>query len=107
MTVHRRLNNPESCIICARRADGIAVGRPDNLGWFCEECGLDRAKEAIKMPAKQFDIFEKRACEQVAELCGTSTVTLSAQELPDFIQWAVENFAEQIRAQVQSGKPPF
>jgi ribosomal protein L37AE/L43A len=101
-----RLNNPQSCFLCRRRADGLAVGAPQKLGWFCSECGIPLAKEAYKMPAKELDVFEQRACAKVAELC-TGPVTLSNEELPAFVAWAVQEFSQAIRKEIESGDPPF
>jgi hypothetical protein len=81
----------------------MAVGKPDRLGWYCSECGPERAKEALSM-GKQLDAVEKRAAQRVAELCGTS-VTLEPKELPDFITWAVEEFAKAMRQEVKEGVP--
>ena len=103
-----RINNPESCICCARRSDGLAVGRPNQLGWYCNECGPDLAKIALKMAAKrELDIYERRACAQVAELCGTSEITLNKDELADFIAWAVTEFGTEIRKQIDGNEAPF
>lgn len=94
------------CFICHRRSDGLAVGSPTKLKWFCADCGIPLALEASKM-AKELDVFEQRACEQVAELCGTSQITLNKDELPAFVQWAVKEFGEAVRKEIEGGKPPF
>lgn len=98
-----RINNPQACIVCGRRADGMAVGEPDRLGWYCEECGVDKAKEALSM-GRALDAVEKRACVKVAELCGTS-VTLNTDEMAEFVEWAVEEFAKAMRQEVKEGVP--
>jgi hypothetical protein len=98
-----RLNNPELCIVCARRADGMAVGKPDRLGWFCIECGPERAKEALAM-GRKLDEVEKRAAKRVAALCDTA-ITLEPKELPEFVEWAVQEFAKAMRQEVKEGVP--
>jgi hypothetical protein len=102
-----RLNNPESCICCARRANGLAVGRPDKLGWFCKDCNVDLAKKALHMKNRDFDTLEKLAAEQVASQAGDGDITLTPQEMPDFIVWAVKSFADTMRQHVEDGKAPF
>jgi hypothetical protein len=81
----------------------MAVGKPDRLGWFCSECGVERAKEALAM-GRKLDEVEKRAAKRVAELCSTA-VTLEPQELPEFVEWAVEEFAKAMRQEVKEGVP--
>jgi len=103
-----RLNNPESCICCSRRADGMAVGRPGKLGWFCNDCGAEMAKVALNLiETRKFDVFEQRAAARVADLIAQQDMTLSKDELPDFIKWAVQEFSTAIRAELESGRPPF
>lgn len=106
MTQSARLDNPESCFVCSRRADGLAVGKPDKLAWFCETCDADLAKIALKAKPQDFDAFELRACQAVASLCG-GEVRLEPVDLPQFIQWAVDEFSKAVRLEVESGKPPF
>jgi len=103
-----RINNPEVCIVCARRADGLAVGHPRRLGWFCNECGPVLAKKALHMTEhRKFDPFEERAAASVAALVGTSTITLSQEELAEFITWAVKEFGEALAKEIDAGWPPF
>lgn len=109
-----RINNPHSCIVCARRADGTAVGKPPSqnfngrLGWYCSDCGPYLAKEVLLMADKpSFDVYEKRACETVAALCGMDEFTMTKAELPEFIRWAVTEFGNAIRAEIEAGSPPF
>lgn len=101
-----RINNPESCISCARRADGLAVGTPKKLGWFCNECGPDMAKIALAMHARDFDTVERRAASAVAEAAG-GALEVPADEAPQFVRWVVEQFAENMRKQFEAGAPPF
>lgn len=109
MTQHNpRINNSHLCISCSRRADGLAVGRPGHLGWFCNTCGPDLAQIALAMAkTPEFDIVEQRAANKVAELSGLSEFTLTASELPDFIKWAVTEFGEAVRKELEGKDVPF
>lgn len=106
MTFLNRLNNHHVCFMCGRRADGMAVGNPDRLGWYCNECGLERAKEAIRMP-KDMDVFEQRALQKVAASLPADQFNFPASELPQFIKWVIDDFGEAIRKEVDGGKAPF
>jgi hypothetical protein len=109
------LNNPESCFLCRRRADGVGVGTPKRQGWVCAECGIPLAKEAIKMSDKAFDAFEQRAIQAAGEAAGayldsigkTDLAQLTAAEWSVFCVTMVRSFGDAIRAEVESGKPPF
>lgn len=103
-----RVNNSEACISCSRRADGLAVGHPGKLGWYCKDCGSDLAKIALAMHTRDFDVVEKRAAEDVSAILDyTEPVVLTADEMPRFIRWAVTNFADKMRDAIASGAPPF
>lgn len=103
-----RINNPESCICCSRRADGLAVGRPERLGWFCSECGPDMARIALQMAqSKELDVYEQRAAAAVAEKLPATDFNFPAEDLPKFIGWTVREFADAIRKEIEGGKPPF
>ena len=103
-----RINNPEACIVCARRAAGLAVGfqgrRNIKLGWYCTECGPSNARSALSM--KNMDDVEQRACLKVAEEAGGDLV-IPAAELPAFIAWCVKSFAENMRRDIEEGGAPF
>jgi hypothetical protein len=101
-----RVNNSEACICCSRRADGLAVGQPSKLGWYCKDCGPDLAKIALALHARQFDAVEKRAACAIAEAAG-GPIDVPAQEAPAFILWVVEQFADRMRKDMASGAPPF
>ncbi len=106
MTKASRINNSESCICCARRADGVAVGKPGKLGFYCNDCGPDMAKIALAMHTRQFDDVEKRAAQAVAAAAG-GAIEVPITESPAFILWVVEQFAENMRRDMESGAPPF
>jgi hypothetical protein len=103
-----RINNPEACIVCARRADGLAVGwvtkKQTHLGWYCQQCGPSNARSALSM--KNMDIIEQRACLKVANEVGGDLV-IPAAELPAFISWCVKEFAENMRDEIENGGAPF
>lgn len=103
-----RLNNPDSCICCTRRTDGLAVGRPPKLAWYCNDCGPDLARIALQMQTRNLDAVEQRACLKVAEQCsGTESLTLQPNELPAFIAYLVKSFADQMRKDLEEGGAPF
>jgi ribosomal protein L37AE/L43A len=101
-----RINNPESCICCARRADGVAVGRPEKLAWYCLECGPEMAKIALAMHTRAFDALEKSAALAVANDAG-GAIEVPDTEAPAFILWVVEQFAQNMRKQIADGGAPF
>jgi hypothetical protein len=101
-----RVNNPESCISCSRRADGLAVGTPKKLGWYCMECGPDLAKIALALNTRQFDAVEKRAAEFVATEAG-GQIEVPATEAPAFILWVIEQFSNSMRKEIEGGGAPF
>jgi hypothetical protein len=101
-----RINNPESCICCARRPDGLAVGHPQKLGWYCLECGPDMAKIALAMTTRTFDAVEKRAAERVAHEAG-GAIEVPAAEAPAFVLWVVEQFSTSMRKEIEEGGGPF
>lgn len=94
----------EACIVCSRRHDGLAVGRPNRLGWYCLECGPSNARTALYM--KNMDGVEQRACLKVAEEID-GDITIPAAELPAFISWCVKMFAENMRRDIENGGAPF
>lgn len=106
--MNSRLNNVQLCFCCGRRADGWAVGRPGRLAWGCNQCGIDLVKVGLSMAgSKELDEFEKRACAKVAELVGTTEVTLNKDELAEFVGWAVKEFGDAVRKEIESGAAPF
>lgn len=58
-------------------------------------------------PTPEFDIVEQRAAKKVAELSGLSEFTLTAAELPDFVRWAVTEFGEAVRKELEGKDAPF
>ena len=102
-----RINNPESCVCCSRRADGLAVGRPQRLAWYCVECGPDLARIALQMVQRNMDAVEHRACVKVAEECGAEPLTIQPNELPAFISYVVKSFADTMRKDLENGGAPF
>lgn len=93
---------------CGRRAGSFAVGKPDKLLWYCDDCGVDVAKEVLEMKQKEFDVYEKRAAANVAKSLGNEPITLSPEEMTQFVSWAVEQFAINVRNQIISGNDvPF
>lgn len=103
-----RINNYNSCIVCGRLPDGLAVGSPSRLGWYCADCGPETARKAMDMVgSKAFDKWERDAIDAVAKLCGDADITMKSNEFRDFIAWAVENFGIEMRRIIDSGDAPF
>jgi hypothetical protein len=103
-----RINHYSVCIVCARRSDGLAAGKPGRLGWYCYRCGPELAREVLEMlKSKDLDPVEQRACETVAALCGVSEITLSAAELADFVAWAVKEFGDALRKEIEDAALPY
>jgi ribosomal protein L37AE/L43A len=102
-----RLNNPDSCICCIRRTDGLAVGRPGKLAWYCRDCGSDLARKALYMDNRNMDAVEQRACLKVAQDCGSDVITIEPDELPAFIAYVVKSFADTMRKDMEEGGAPF
>lgn len=99
----RPFNNINQCIVCRRRASGVAVGKPDKLGWLCHECGIERAKEVATMKEKAFDQLEKRAIQRIAEKIGED-LQCPKDELPQLIEWLIADFGEALKAEID---PPY
>lgn len=103
-----RINNPESCICCSRRADGVAVGKPGKLGWYCLECGPDMAKIAVEMNERMFDGVELRAIESVVnDAAGSEPVTIAPDEMHELVKWIIRAYAERMRNLIENGGAPF
>ncbi|MFG1340387.1 hypothetical protein [Xanthobacter autotrophicus] len=100
------INNEWVCIVCRRQADSIAVGRPGRLGWLCEECGPERAKDAYMMQ-REFYKYERRALEKVRAELMEGDLVVPDTELINFLEWLINTFGEKIREELDSGKPPF
>ena len=111
----KALNNPESCFICRRRADGFGVGKDKKVGWFCNECGTGLAKEVYQMTDRRFDVFEERAIEKAGQKAGeylddigkTDLTTLDQMEWRQFLSTVIRSFSDGIRHEVQTGDAPF
>lgn len=99
----RPFNNLSQCIVCRRRSSGVAVGKPDKLGWFCNECASERAKEITTMPDKKFDAVEKRAIAAVAQKIG-GDLQCPQSELPQLIEWLISDFGVALKAEID---PPY
>lgn len=102
----KQICNWDVCICCGRRSDNLAVGTQKKFGAYCFSCGPDMAKIALALHTREFDAVEKRAAHAVADLAG-GAIEVPAEEGPAFILWVVENFALDMRRQLESGAPPF
>jgi len=101
-----RINNDEACVVCARRSDGVAVGQPGRLGWYCFECGPVNAWKVVYMDPRDLDTVEQRACLKVAEiLChGNEPLEISAAEVPAFLAYVIKEFARAMREECHGRK---
>ena len=99
----RPFNTYQICIVCRRRSSGIAVGKPDKLGWLCHQCGIERAKEITAMKDKTFDAIEKRAIQKVADKIG-GDLQCPKEELSQLIEWLIGDFGEALKAEID---PPY
>ena len=103
-----RINDYNACIVCGRLPDGLAVGNPSRLGWYCADCGPETARKAMDMAgSKTFARWESEAIKAVAKLCGDGEITMKPDEFEQFVAWAVENFGVEMRRIIDSGEAPF
>ena len=58
------------------------------------------------MENRNLDAVEQRACLKVAEEAG-GDIQVPAAELPAFIAWAVKQFADTMRKDLEEGGAPF
>jgi hypothetical protein len=98
----KSINNPEACIVCSRRSDGVAVGQPGRLGWYCFDCGPVIAWSVFYMETRNFDQVEQRACLRVAEVLGDGDLEVPAAEVPAFLAYVIKEFALAMRQDVES-----
>jgi hypothetical protein len=108
-----RINNPQSCFVCARHSSGMAAGIPPlrwpggRLGWYCGECGPALARKALTMKRTEMDSLEIQTCVLVAAECGEDNLVIKRDELPAFVSWCVQRFSEVMRQSVEDGEAPF
>lgn len=107
MTLPVPFNNEHVCVVCRSRAAGFAVGDPRRLGWFCEACDTDLAKEVYRMSAKTLDSFERMAIDEVAKIMPQGEVVIDDHHKPDLIEWIIQTFGEKIRELIENDKAPF
>ncbi len=111
MTQH--LDNPESCFVCRRRADGLGVMKGNRIGWLCQQCADGGyGTRTIRMPVREFDRYEAGALRRAADgragayldsLGRTDLADLHPQEWQHVCRLIIEDFGEGIRAEV--GEP--
>ena len=98
-----RLNNSESCYVCARRACGLAVGNAHRRAWYCEMCTIELAVEAINM---NLDPIEKQTIVNIAEKAGKE-VTLTGEDVNAFIEWVIQEYSNGMRLAVNNVMETF
>jgi hypothetical protein len=109
----RRLDNPESCFVCRRRADGIGTGGTQEgrrIGWLCRECA-DIGAKAYAMPARAWDEYETRALATAGAVAGaylerigqTDLARLYPETWAEFLRVALDAFGSAIRREVFRG----
>lgn len=114
MTQH--LDNPESCFVCRRRADGLGVQKGNRIGWLCQQCADGGyGTRTIRMPVREFDRYEAGALRRAAQgragayldsLGRTDLADLHPQEWQHVCRLIIEDFGEGIRAEVGEPIPP-
>lgn len=107
----RRLDNPESCFVCRRRADGLGVGTT-RIGWLCQQCadGGYGAK-AYAMPDRQYDEYENRALVAAGDQAGayldslneTDLGRLRPEEYRVYCRTLIDAYGDAIRREVGKG----
>lgn len=106
----KRLDDPEACFLCRRRACGFGVGRR-RIGWVCEDCGAARGTKAMAMTVRQFDEYEVRALAAAGEAAGayldglgrTDVGALTPAEWMRLLAIVVHGFGDAIRREVARG----
>lgn len=113
MTLH--LDNPESCFVCRRRADGLGVERQNRIGWLCQQCADGGyGTRMIRMPVREFDEYEQtalvrasqgRAGEFLDRVGTTDLVELQPEQWQHVCRLVIEDFGDAIRREVGGGLP--
>ena len=108
MTLH--LDDPESCFVCRRRADGLGVMKGPRVGWLCQQCADGGyGMRASRMPVREFDRYETGAVRRAAEgragayldgLGRTDLAELHPEEWQHVCRLIVEDFGAGIRAEI-------
>ncbi len=103
------LNNPESCFVCRRRADGLGVGGDNAIGWLCQICAdQGHGAKALDMPTPEFDRYEIAALAAAGDRAGayldsltrTDLATLHPEEWTHVCRLIVTGFGDAIRREV-------
>ncbi|MFD6443369.1 DUF6511 domain-containing protein, partial [Peribacillus sp. NPDC060186] len=108
----RHLDNPESCFLCRRRADGLGVHKGNHVGWLCQQCADGGyGMKAIAMRARALDEYETRALQSAGQAAGSYLDQIGQTDLAQldpanwdvFCRILVEEFGEGIRREVGVG----
>lgn len=101
----------QPCFICKRQDSGQAVKRGGGLGWFCDECGGERAKKAAHM--SHFNRLEQMAAEEAGNKGGayldsldvTDLAKLTPKEYRLYVQTVIKAFGTEMRRLVDEEAP--
>lgn len=103
---HEILNKFGTCVVCRAQSQGLAVGEPGRLGWYCEECGPERAERIVKMKEGALNKLEQDAVMRLLEDLP-ETITVPAGERVLFIEWIIAEFGKNVRRELDANTPPF
>jgi hypothetical protein len=104
--IQRIGRHTEACFICARRAGANAVGGA-RWAWFCNQCGVELARDAVNMTRERFDLIESAARARVASMIvdgvdGGDDVTIQRNDVELFVGWVIDEFSKQMREAVRA-----
>lgn len=108
MTLTSRGESAQTCFMCGRRNDGVAVrDKRGKLRWICQECGPEQAKRVACLSQRDFDVYETRAVADVASAMGSETITLTPEEFAAFVRWTIDEWCVAVRTHAESLEAPF
>ena len=59
------------------------------------------------MPTKEFDVLEDRVLSSIAAKLPPEDFNFPASELPNFLKWMLNDFADEIRKEIDNDGMPF
>ena len=101
------VNTPYVCIVCRSHDDGLGVGSPNRVSWYCKRCGPHRARIVHDMDKPTLDAYERRALESVRAQLQDGDLDVPASEILPFLEWLITTYGEEIRKDIDNGGAPF